>query len=86
MRFAISTTVLIVMMFIGCCSQTSSNAVESKTLFSRMYCSMDEEIDGMKYRIYFKDSWSSETGYCLAIINVTKDKLECDLLKKQLAE
>lgn len=86
MRFAILTTVLIIMIFIGFCGQANSGAAEKKAILSKVYSYTDEEIDGMKYRIYFKEASTSETGYCLAVINITKDKLECDLLNKQLAE
>jgi hypothetical protein len=43
-----------------------------------------EVIDGMKYGIWYVDGRSSQTGYDIEIINLTKDSLEVELLKKQL--
>lgn len=42
----------------------------------------DQEINGMKYRIYFDND--GYYGGALYIINITKDELEVQLLRKQL--
>lgn len=44
----------------------------------------DREIDGMKYRLYFKDTTPGNPNPhpMLWVINLTKDRLECDKLTK----
>ncbi len=45
----------------------------------------DEEIhDGMKFGIWWKTGESSQTGYTVFAVNLTKDSLEVALLRKQL--
>jgi hypothetical protein len=47
------------------------------------YYWQDQEIEGMKYRVYFGKS----TGHgpnSIFVVNVTKDKLEVEALQKQL--
>lgn len=51
-----------------------------------LYDSLDQEIDGMKYRIWYKVWSGSQAGYCITTVNLTKDKLECDLLRKQIEQ
>jgi hypothetical protein len=54
---------------------------------SQFYSNYSREIvriDGMDYVFVYKTDGSSQTGYCVATINLTKDKLEVELLKKQL--
>lgn len=38
----------------------------------------------MNYMFLYVKSNSSQTGYCITTINLTKDKLEVQLLKQQL--
>lgn len=50
------------------------------------YTSEDQEIDGMKYRVFYKKDWTSQTGYTVFAVNLTKDKLEVQLLEQKLKE
>lgn len=56
------------------------------TLVDHAYAWEDQEINGMKYRVYFKTRNSSQTGYTVFAVNLTKDELEVQLLKRQLQE
>lgn len=53
-------------------------------LEQNFYSWEDHKIKGMEYRIYYFKRWSSDTGYAIEVINLTKDELEVELLKKQL--
>lgn len=57
------------------------------------YGYVEREIDGMKYGIYYvggttsgsePDYMSGQTGYDIEVINLTKEKLEVELLQKEL--
>lgn len=56
------------------------------TLENQGYATEDHEIDGMKYRVFFKEYVSSQTGYTVFVVNLTKDKLEVQLLEQKLKE
>ncbi len=43
-----------------------------------------EVIQGMQYGMWYVTSGSNQTGYDIEVINLTKDALEVELLKKQL--
>lgn len=82
--------VLIVSMFAGCTGGESAIPVGTfaqkapKTLENNHYTWEDQEIDGMKYRIFYKTYGTNQTGYSVFAVNLTKDKLEVELLQKQL--
>lgn len=49
--------------------------------------------NGMEYSLFYARNQSSQTGYCVAVVNITKDKLETEkleleiqFLKKQLSD
>lgn len=44
-----------------------------------------ETFDEMKYLMFFKKHDSHYTGYCVFAVNLTKDKLEVEKLKKELS-
>ncbi len=48
------------------------------------YRFVDNNIDGMTFRMYAVDPFSGNTGYHLQIVNITKEKLECKLLEVQI--
>lgn len=48
------------------------------------YCWENQVVDGMTYRVYYKTYGSSQTGYAVFVVNLTKDKLEVDYLKRQM--
>ena len=43
-------------------------------------------IENMEYVFLYVKNQSSQTGYGVTVINITKDKLEIELLRKQLAD
>jgi hypothetical protein len=67
----------------GCCNDKEKTQSQSSFLDSK-YSWEDQVIDGMTYRIYFRKLDTSQTGYTIAIVNLTKDKLEVEALQKQL--
>lgn len=54
--------------------------------FSRTYTKDVVVIDGMQYLFVYVPQQSSQTGYAISVVNLTKDKLEIELLKKQLEQ
>jgi len=46
----------------------------------------EEERSGMSYGIWSKTANSSQTGYAVAVVNLTKDELEVELLKLQISK
>lgn len=44
----------------------------------------ERTIENMTYGIYYLNDGTSQTGYTIAVINITKDMLEVELLRKQL--
>lgn len=68
---------------LGCQDQQTSSG-EKSICFIDGYSHVDHEVDGMTYRVFYKTRLVSETGYSIFAINITKDKLEVELLKKQL--
>jgi len=43
-----------------------------------------EQIDGMKFGIWYATGGTSQTGYDIEIVNLTKEALEVELLQAQL--
>jgi hypothetical protein len=44
------------------------------------------EKNGMKYMVLYTRSQSSQTGYGIAVVNLSKDKVEMELMQAQLDE
>mgnify|MGYP001591208322 CR=1 FL=1 len=66
----------------GC---TTAKGVPTRhDLMSNGYSWEDQEIEGMVYRVFYKGFSTSQTGYAIAVINVTKDKLEVQKLRESL--
>lgn len=59
----------------------SSNPIQDLT---SVYNYMETDINGMKYAVFYVKNYSSQTGYDIEVINLTKDKLEVEYLQKQL--
>lgn len=55
------------------------------TAFSQVYTKETQTIGGMEYMVWYVYPNSSQTGYCVYSINITKDKLEVEWLKRQIA-
>ena len=53
-------------------------------IFYQTYTREIVEFDGMKYLLLYVVNKSSQTGYSITTINLTKDKLEVELLRHQL--
>ncbi len=48
------------------------------------YSEKDLSIEGMNYHVWYLTGGISEKGYCVFVINTTKDSLECEVFRKQL--
>jgi hypothetical protein len=66
------------------CRQAAAR--ENETFYQQGYSWEDQTIDGMKFRIFFRDNGSSQTGYAIEVVNLTKEALEVEWLRKQLAK
>lgn len=49
-----------------------------------IYGYSEEYKDGMKFGVWYVKGHSSQTGYDIEVVNLTKEALEVELLKKQL--
>jgi len=58
------------------------SAEPARTLNNTGYSHEDQEIEGMKFRIFYARG-RYNCGAALAVINLTKEKLEVQLLKSQ---
>ncbi len=65
------------------CNVTSAEPPEK---YYDYYSWEDRTIDGMKYRIFYSDRNLSYASAAISIVNLTKDSLEVELLRKQLAK
>ena len=82
---------LIILVFFASCfevevkpnKQLNAQSFASERVF---YGFRTDTIDGMKYGFYYVAGQTSQTGYDIEIINLTKDSLEVELLKKQLGK
>lgn len=54
--------------------------------YDNIYSYKEEEKSGMVYGIWYVKEMSSQTGYSTTVVNLTKDALEIELLKKQLSQ
>ena len=52
--------------------------------FSSIYNKEFIMVEDMQYMLLYKTHRSSQTGYAIEIVNITKDKLEVEYLKKQI--
>lgn len=57
---------------------------KAQTGYSHVYDYKEVVIEGMKYGIWYVTSQTSQTGYATSVINLTKDSLECAVLRQQL--
>lgn len=62
----------------------ASENKEKSRLEKSEYDWEDQEVDGMKYRVFFKKYTTTQTGYCVFVVNLTKDKLEVKALESKL--
>lgn len=65
-------------------SPRSANAKEHE--YNSLYSFRIEDHNGMKYGIWYLNNYTSQTGYAIHVINLTKDQLEIELLRHQLNE
>lgn len=59
---------------------------ESKatTYWSEGYITQVQYFDGMKFEVFYKTYSTSQTGYAIYAINLTKDSLEVAYYRQQL--
>lgn len=76
---------MLVVFFLTNC-ELKFNSANAKYVYNSYACySYREEIkQGMRYGIWYVDDNSSQTGYAVAVVNLTKDALEIELIKKQI--
>lgn len=60
--------------------------VEAQSDYSSIYSYREETRQGMLYGVWYVTQNTSQTGYAVAVVNLTKEKLEVELLKKQLSQ
>ena len=58
----------------------------NSSTYTNIYSEKDIVIKDMNYHVWYLTGGISETGYCVFVVNTTKDELECELLRKQLKE
>lgn len=78
----------LILLFVACAPVKKEQAEKPTYTFIQQhgYTWEDQTINDMTYRIYIKGQWSSQTGYSIHVVNLTKDQLEVALLRKQLQE
>jgi hypothetical protein len=62
-----------------------TSAAQSSS-FNYTYNKEKITVDGIDYLLVYTKHNTSQTGYDVELVNLTKDKLEIDLLKKQIEE
>lgn len=77
---------LIVVFALSNCEIKVKDAQAQGHEFYGVYTRERVTIDGMEYMLFYVTDRTSQTGYSIATVNLTKDKLEIELLKKQLNE
>lgn len=83
-KFIICLITVIILSNIQISCKSSRANDKPRTFWNSGYSWEDQDIKGMKYRVFYRDWASSQTGYAIFVINLTKDSLEIELLKKQL--
>jgi hypothetical protein len=66
--------------------KNSNNAPSDAFRYQYTYDYEERTINNMTYGIWFVKNNSSQTGYDIECINITKDMLEVELLRKQLTK
>ena len=61
-----------------------THAQSNEYSFEYTYREERRIIDSMEYVLFFVRQQSSQTGYAVTVVNLTKEKLEVELLKKQI--
>lgn len=77
--------VILVCLFLTACVPVESGSSPKITFIQEHgYTWEDQSINDMNYRIFFKVWRAGETGHAIHVVNLTKDQLEVELLKKQI--
>lgn len=78
---------LIVAVILGNCEvKPRATHANSSYNWNERYHYKEEIRDGMTYGIWYVAAGGDRTGYSMAVVNLTKDKLEIELLRKQLGK
>lgn len=77
---------LVAIIFSNCEISVRKSVAQDNIGIDRHFSYIEKIKDGMKYGIWYVDYNTSQTGYAVAVVNLTKDSLEVELLKKQLAK
>lgn len=62
-----------------------ADAQNSNGNYSQRYSYHEETHNGMTYGIWSVDDDTSQTGYATSVVNLTKDALEVEHLRQQIA-
>jgi hypothetical protein len=83
MKSTFSQLLFCLVLLIGCAPVKKANTDETaqpqpppSLLLQNNYSWEDQVINGMTYRVYFKWRDTSQTGYSIFVVNLTKDQLE----------
>lgn len=90
----IALLTLLFVILSNCEIKTRQTTAQSKTqqIINRFYDDSygfqyhEEERDGMRYGIWSQIPQSYNTGYAVTVVNLTKETLEVELLKLQIAK
>jgi len=58
--------------------------VGAQSAYTSIYSYKEEIHNNMTYGIWYVRDNTSQTGYATSVVNLTKDALEVELLKKQI--
>lgn len=78
---------LIVAVILGNCDiRPRSSHADGSYNWNGRYHYTEEIKNGMTYGIWYVASGFDQTGYSMAVVNLTKEQLEIELLRKQLGK
>lgn len=75
---------LVACLVLANCDINARRAAAEPTPFNNTYRYHEEAHSGMVYGVWSVYYNSSQTGYAISTVNLTKEKLEVELLRKQV--
>lgn len=81
---------LALLILIGCTESPSKDSLTTERnkyeSWASFYYLEDQVVEGMTYRIWYRSAVTSDGGACIAVVNITKDKLEVEKLLREANE
>ena len=77
---------ILAVLILSNCEIKLNEAQAQSDKFYHTYSQETINIKGMEYLLLYVRNQSSQTGYGVTVINITKDELEVELLRKQLVD